>query len=131
MSAQIGRRSLTAITIAYVALIFFVSSRPYLQPPGPEFPMKDKVAHTLEYGTLGLLLGFLIGSQTTRSRWVGFFLAMATGATIAACDELFQGTIPGRQMDIHDWMADVIGLSLAAGLVIASRRWSSRREAGR
>lgn len=130
MSFQIGRRSLTAITIAYVALIFFVSSRPYLVPPGPDFPMKDKVAHLTEYGTLGILLGLLAAFRATRTRVVSFFLAVAVGATIAAADELFQSTVPGRQMDIRDWAADVIGLSIAAWIMIAWRRSAARKKAG-
>ncbi len=114
----LGRRSLTVITIAYVALIFFLSSRPYLHPPGPEFHMKDKVAHCLEYGTLGFLLTLVVAAPQMRSRWVTFFLVLAIGATIAATDELYQGTVPGRQKDIADWLADVAGMAIASGLVL-------------
>jgi len=118
MRVQFGRRSLTVITIVYVGLIFFLSSRPYLHAPGPEFHMKDKVAHCVEYGALGFLLTLSVALPVTRSRWIAFFLALAIGATVAAADELFQGTVPGRQRDITDWLADITGIALASGLAI-------------
>jgi VanZ family protein len=122
MRLQLGRRSLTAITVVYIGLIFFLSSRPYLYAPGPEFHMKDKFAHFLEYGALGFLLTLSVARPATRSRRVAFFLALAIGATVAATDELFQGTVPGRLRDVTDWLADVAGVAVAAGLALRGAR---------
>jgi VanZ family protein len=47
---------------------------------------------------------------------------VALGAGIAGLDELFQGTVAGRVTDIHDWMADVTGLTLGAGLSVLHAR---------
>lgn len=111
--------------VAYVALIFFVSSRPYLHAPGPEFDMKDKVAHCLEYSILGALLASSFLRRATRELVVTFLLVVAIGAGIAAADEMFQGTVPGRQRDVADWIADVTGIALASGLVL----WLTRHRA--
>jgi VanZ family protein len=115
------------LAVAYVALIFFVSSRPYLRAPGPEFAMKDKLAHTAEYGILGILLASALARRVRRSWVVAFLLALTIGATIAATDEMFQGTVPGRRRDVRDWAADVTGLALGGGLVflLARRRVSA------
>lgn len=111
--------------ILYVLLIFFVSSRPYLQPPGPDFPAKDKVIHACEYGVLGMLLFRAVGWRVSRKKLTTFLFLIAVAASVAALDELFQSYIPGRMMDVLDWTADVTGASL--GLIFMIRR-KARRE---
>ncbi|HEU4366182.1 MAG TPA: VanZ family protein, partial [Candidatus Krumholzibacteria bacterium] len=107
-----------ALALAYVALIFFVSSRPYLHAPGPEFDMKDKLAHATEYGVLGALLALAFARGSVRAPAVSLLLVVAIGATIASADEMFQGTVPGRQRDIADWVADVSGVVIGGGIVL-------------
>ncbi len=101
------------LPISYVVLIFFLSTRPYLHPPGPDFVLKDKVAHTAEYVVLGVLLyagvGWLMGR---RQRFLLFWLLFAIGASLAAADEMLQTFIPGRMPDINDWLADTLGVAL-------------------
>lgn len=107
----------------YVALIFTLSSIPNLAPPGHVQNM-DKLCHFLEYGTFGWLL-----SRAWRRTWgrrtaaivVGVLLA---GGVTAAADEMYQGTVAGRQKSIHDWMADVSGLTVA---LILATWWRRRR----
>lgn len=114
---RIGARAWVGLAAVYVALIFFVSSRPYLHAPGPEFHLKDKLAHGAEYAILGALLALAVAhARTVRSRAVAFMLVLAIGATIAAADEMFQGTVPGRQRDVADWIADVCGVAIGAGI---------------
>jgi len=115
------------LLVAYVLLIFFASSRPYLRSPGPDFPLKDKVAHTTEYAILGLLLYRGIRFSASRSRWVTVFFLLAVGLSIAALDELFQGYIPGRQTDFFDWVADGVGLSLTIGIAVFRARISATK----
>ncbi len=107
-----------AVAVAYVALIMFVSSRPYLSAPGPEFEMKDKLAHFVEYAILSALLARAIGRAAARSFAVTFLLLVAIGATVAALDEVLQGTVPGREKDVMDWVADVAGVAAGGGLVL-------------
>jgi VanZ family protein len=114
------------LAIAYVALIFFVSSRPYLQAPGPNFEMKDKLAHVTEYAILGLLVTRALGRGMSPSRVVTVFFVIAVCATIAGVDEFFQGTVPGRNKDVMDWLADVGGVTIGASLTL----WRARPRGG-
>jgi len=97
-------------------LIFFVSTRPNLHPPGPDFIAKDKVAHFGEYFILGVLLFGGIGWTVSRSRYATFMFLFAVGVSIAAFDELVQSYIPGRRMDLTDWLADGAGVVMGIGL---------------
>jgi VanZ family protein len=104
----------------YVSLIFFVSTRPGIHPPGPDFPLKDKVAHFTEYLVLGILLFSGIGWTVSRSKAATFLFLFAVGVSIAALDELLQSYIPGRTMDINDWIADAVGVAAGVGLCVAT-----------
>ena len=102
--------------IAYVGLIFFLSSRPYFHAPGPEFESKDKVAHFCEYFILGVLLFKAIGWSASRDMFINFLFLLAVGVSVAALDELFQSYIPGRTMSVMDWVADTAGIGFGVGL---------------
>ena len=102
--------------ILYVLLIFFVSSRESITPPGPDFIMKDKLAHVGEYFVLGLLLFWGIGWTVSRSRIATFLFLFAVGVSVAALDELLQSYIPGRRMDLFDWLADAVGIATGVAL---------------
>lgn len=109
MPFRLHRRWLL-VAAAYLALIFFVSSRPYLRSPGPEFQLKDKLAHAVEYGLLGWFMSRAMRPSRRLPLVVDVLWFVALGAGIAALDELFQGTVPGRVTDPGDWLADVTGL---------------------
>jgi VanZ family protein len=117
--AGVRRRWLVA-TIVYVALIFFVSSRPYLRAPGPEFELKDKLAHAMEYGVLTFLLWRALAPALARDRLTAALALVAVVAVLASADERFQGTIPGRHTDLHDWFADLTGAAIAATVCLLS-----------
>jgi VanZ family protein len=114
--------------ICYVLLIFFVSTRTSVHPPGPDIPLKDKLAHFVEYFVLGLLLFGGIGSTFSRSKIATFLFLFAVGVSVAALDELLQSYVPERTMDVYDWVADAggvaagVGLSVAIGMGRRSRR---------
>ncbi len=112
----------------YLAVIFTLSSQPHLHAP-IEFTNSDKLYHMSEYGGLGLLLArtlraFLPGRPLANRVWI----AIALGAVIATCDELWQMHVPGRESSGYDAMADVIGVSLAQWLYA---RWIARRAGAR
>ncbi|MEK7758489.1 MAG: VanZ family protein, partial [Pseudomonadota bacterium] len=73
------------------------------------FPVPyDKLAHSLYFATLSLLLWF-----GTVGRWpVLLFVAVSA---IGGLDELNQATLPGRQAGFDDFLTDMV----AAGVVIA------------
>src|SRR6185295_14844339 len=99
--------------VLYVAIIFMLSAQQNLAPPF-HVPFSDKVAHILEYGGLGGLLG-----RAVMATWKGAsfqhvaLIAICLGIMVGTCDELFQSTVPGRQSDVFDLMADTAGLTLA------------------
>lgn len=115
-----------ALLVLYVVMIFFLSSRPYLQSPGPRFKLKDKVAHVVEYSVLGMLLFWGIGFTASRSKAVTFLFLLSVGCAVAGLDEIFQSVIPGRRTDVFDWVADAVGVSLGVGLLVFTARRGTR-----
>jgi len=88
-----------------VVVLFWGGSQPFA---AGLFPVPyDKVAHSLYFGTLGLLLWLGTGGK-----WP-VLLVVAVSA-IGAADELHQATVPGRVADVYDFLFD----TAAAGLVI-------------
>ena len=113
------RRRAWILTIAYVAVIFTVSSihgSIYLVPP---FRLSDKLAHIAEYSGLGFLLtaAYFATLGSSRPRLVPT-LAIGTGLIIGGLDELYQFTVPGRSVEFFDWLGD------AVGIVLGNRLWS-------
>lgn len=77
-------------------------------------PHGDKVGHLGLVGTLSLLCNFAFSGRRaergiSRTTWVLFILLSA--------EELSQGFIPHRSLDVFDWLADLAGL--AAGQTLA------------
>ena len=53
------------------------------------------------------------------------------GVSVAALDELLQGYIPGRNMDLFDWFADAAGVAVGVTLgVLTGLRARKRRALG-
>jgi len=118
------RLPLLVLCLMYVGLIFFGSSRPYLRTPGPDFALKDKLAHCTEYAVLGFLVARALRPERQLPLVVEVLWVVALGAGIAGLDELFQGTVAGRSRDILDWAADVTGIAIGAliSMLLARRR---------
>jgi VanZ family protein len=118
-SARVGR---WILVLLYVAVIFTLSAQPYLAPPF-QFRNGDKLAHTLEYGGLAVLL---VRAVRGRNGWdrplAGGLLALVIGLAIGAGDERFQSMIPGRDCSLLDWMADAGGSILGQLAYLAMRR---------
>ena len=109
--------------MVYAAVIIFVSSRPYLRAPGPEFELKDNLAHAIEYGIMAALLFRALAPLVWPDVLLAFLLVMTATASLAAADEVFQGTVPGRHRDILDWTSDMVGAAAAVGWSLA---WARR-----
>ena len=118
---RIGGRWLAVL--GYVAVIFTLSAQPGLTVPGT-FQYRDKFAHILEYGGLGVLVW-----RAARATWPNepllkrALLAVLAISALGACDEKFQASVPMRESSVYDWMADTTGalLSQLWGLSRASR----------
>jgi len=101
---------------AYIALIFALSSIPKFDTPGPDFWLRDKVVHFIEFLILGLLLFRAVGWQVSRSRWATFGFLISVAGTIGALNEVYQTFIPGREMSAGDWVADLLGAAAGIGV---------------
>lgn len=66
----------------------------------------DKAAHFVMYGIGGGLAAWAGRTQgSARAAWIALILVILTGAA----DEIHQRTVPGREADIMDWVADGAG----------------------
>ena len=111
---HIKRLLLWLPAIAYMGLIFFLSSQSYLATP-LKFPNADKVLHLGEYGVLSCLC-MLAGLHP----WPAWTAASAYGAL----DEIHQRFVPGRDGNGWDWAADAAGAFLASAMYFL---WNRRR----
>lgn len=80
--------------------------------PGSAFSaplvVSDKVLHFLAYAGLGLLLAALLplfGARDGRASWGALAIVIVYGAF----DELGQVFVPGRTVELADWLANVAG----------------------
>jgi VanZ family protein len=108
--------------IFYVALIFYLSSR-----PAPDelrcIPIiaKLKVVHIIEYGILYLLACYSIVKTTTYSKLEVFALALMITVLYGLTDEFHQIFVVGRTARFADVIADVVGGILSqAGITISN-----------
>jgi VanZ family protein len=92
--------------------IFWLSSKPSLEPPFILFAHQDKVFHFLEFAGLGFAL------HLNRDMWRNrpFLWSSLSGLCCAALDEVHQHYVPGRYCDILDFSADAAGLLTSLAL---------------
>ena len=90
--------------------------------PGPEGT--DKAIHFIFFVVLAFLIERAFHAQGSARNGVYVILALAA---FGALDEFVQQFIPGRDMELFDWMADVSGAIV--GVVIA--RLTLERRAAR
>jgi VanZ family protein len=114
---------------AYLALIFGLSSIPQGPLTRSVIEVSDKLAHAAEYTGLGLILTAAFRRTLRGSRrWVLTVVVVITGAIVGALDETYQLTVPGRERDVLDWVADVAGATIGNVLSMAFRAWSVSRQ---
>jgi VanZ family protein len=115
--------------VAYMGLIFALSSMPGGPKWLPLFPFADKGAHFVEYGGLGFLASRaarLSFPGKTAARLVAFSSLISVGFAIS--DELHQAFVPGRRGgDVGDLTADAIGALVGAVVyALGARAFASR-----
>ena len=96
-----------AMLAGWVALTLTLTSIPNPEF-GPSFPGADKIAHFGFYGVAGFLFVLWrreIGTGAAAAVvWASVFAAL-----LGAVDEYHQQWIPGRSMELLDWVADFAG----------------------
>lgn len=90
--------------------------------PWPELTIgrRDKLMHLLAYFGLTLVWAFSMRGWWRPSAW-SFAVLIAGVAAFGATDELTQSFVPGRQCDLLDWIADMIGMSFGLGIFALSQ----------
>lgn len=94
--------------VAYMALIFFMSSRPVPELILPEIWNIDKVIHFIEYGILGILWFRALNTNMDEAREItiaAFTITFIYGIS----DEIHQYFVPERSASIFDAIADGAG----------------------
>lgn len=101
--------------VLYAGLIFWFSSRPYTELEETwvkAFP--DLLLHGVEFGILALLVFRQLYLPTRiRNLYSALLIAFLIASGYGALDEWHQSFIPGRHMDIRDWIADSLGAFMA------------------
>ena len=109
--------------LAYMVLIFILSSIPMIKPPDLGLNAEDKIAHVLEYGVLGVLLARSALSRRPFSIRL-LFTIFLIGTLYGISDEIHQKFVPNRFASPWDALADMIGVILG---IIIYWRWKIRR----
>lgn len=111
------------IVLAYMALIFYMSSLPVVDMPAP-FAHFDKVVHFHVYFGLAFLLANAIPGIHQRKRFLAAFLI---AAVYGISDEIHQYFVPPRECSVWDWLADISGAWIGAWIYLKSERiWRKR-----
>ncbi len=118
---QLWRWRLAVIGGAVV--IFIGSSIPSSSMPSLSILTQDKLMHLLEYGAFGLVLcSWAQREFSWRGRgWIVLGVAGLYGIT----DEIHQ-LLVGRSCEFFDWLADMVGVTLAILFSSLYYRWRKK-----
>jgi VanZ family protein len=108
--------------VLWAMVIFTLSSLPSHRLPIIPLSISDKIGHFVVFFIFGLFLyraltplGAISGTRWTRGKKLA--LALIIAVAYGAFDELYQGTVPGRTVDLADLLADTIGASAAVAWI--------------
>ncbi|MDD3807034.1 MAG: VanZ family protein [Candidatus Marinimicrobia bacterium] len=114
----------TLLTLLYLALIFIQSSIPSNKIPQIKILSSDKIIHAGIYFIATLLIYLAIREhqvlKSNKIAWMTFIITAVYGIT----DEIHQYFVQGRDSNIFDFFADVVGILLGLLVVhIFRRKW--------
>jgi Fe2+ transport system protein B len=108
-----------------MAWIYWLSSQPKLPHPGWKVGLSDYAfdyaAHAFTFAVLAILAWRAL--EPWRGRLPALLvspaplLSAAFSALYAVSDEVHQSFVPGRWAKFSDWLADVVGIVLLAGML--------------
>lgn len=99
--------------LLYLVAIFGVSSIPKIKPPSAiKFGLLDKMAHFFEYAVLGFLLIRAFRGHRGAAGLLSVLFTLLVCYAVGGLDEIYQGTVPGREMSLADWAADILGATV-------------------
>ena len=106
-----------APAVAYMLLIWALSSMSHVMISFERVPFQDKGVHFMEYGMLAILLAHALrGTAPSRQLLWVFAISIACTTLWGLIDEIHQAFVPGRVADVRDLMADALGAFLGATL---------------
>jgi VanZ family protein len=107
--------------LAWMALIFALSSQSTMPDWAPRFELQDIAGHLVAFGILAALLRWAFASAGLPRPAVWAFGAVVL---YAFSDEFHQRFVPGRHADPFDLLVDAVGALLALTLL---EGWLCRR----
>ncbi|MFI5252476.1 MAG: VanZ family protein [Bacteroidota bacterium] len=113
--------------ILWALLIFIGSSIPASKLPKIPPYVSDKLIHTVLYCIFGLLFYLALEPKKAPEnfQWKRLMLMLLVVMVYGGIDEFHQHFVPGRTMDMYDFIADTVG-GLIAVLFIVKSYWSNR-----
>ncbi len=108
------------ITLCYMGLIFFLSSRNDIDIPGLMIGF-DKVLHTSAYMVLAFL-SYISISKSGIKKYI-FITAFLFTSIYGITDEFHQSFVPGRDSSIGDLIADFSGALIGCICANFSKKW--------
>ena len=106
--------------IAYMGMLFALSSRSTVPPPPGDFTYYD--VHFAAYVGLAVLTVRALAKESVRKvTWRVVVGAIAISALYGVSDEYHQRFVPGREFDVFDMVADALGSIVGASAIGA---WS-------
>jgi VanZ family protein len=94
--------------LVWAALVLTASSLQELQTGHGALALRDKFAHFGEYFVFGWLVARALGGRGWGSG-KHFVWTALIGLWLGCLDEFYQGFVPGRERDVLDLLADVVG----------------------
>lgn len=93
--------------LAYMSLIFYLSSLPSVSVPTIGVSFSDKLYHVAEYFGLSVLL-----FRASRKSGFAYAFSIIFASFYGITDEFHQLFVPGRMFSVYDMIANAIGASL-------------------
>lgn len=117
---RLRRLAARARTLAVVYFLVLATATHWPQVSTGDFALSDKVMHLGAYFLLTVIV--LTGWELTIGRLEPkhFFAVWLAGTLYGVVDEYLQVPV-GRDCDVHDWVADVLGLVLGIVAYNAAR----------
>ncbi len=96
--------------LSYSALIFYLSNQPQIPFPEMGILSWDKLLHFGAYFGYGVLMQIaVIPNATKKNKKYQIFIVILLSALFAVSDEIHQSFVPGRDADVFDVLADLVG----------------------
>ena len=113
MSERGIRRTIAVAAVAWMVVIFALSSRPGSAVPG----RFGSLGHFVLYSILGAL--YLLALPRLQPWWRAALLAVLLASAYGVTDEFHQSFVPDRTPDVVDWLVDTVAAATAALAVSA------------